>query len=456
MKPLSYEPWVYWMVDDAWLFDPSDYIAVIFQAEKSGVITDLGIYLGGYFGGQDPRGMTVALQGVDSSGNPDRFNKIYKDFSPLELTPGSFNWLETTTTYTCYKGEVLALVISSAEWGDENDASLYANGILDTGGGFPYTTMSSGRNSSQPIFGYKFETGEAFGMPISDMHFNDSTKYFNAPEERGMRFSLDSAWGDIYRIAGVRWQGLAQSSAGHSYNLNLYQGSKVIQSVNMYGDQGNYGYQSSLHEIYFYKETLANLSFGSEYIIALAPQEPTTGMILDSVSFLSSGNMSALPGGQHFYWVQRTENDWVEDTNRRPQIDLIIDYWGKAAAPQTGMHVKIAPKYNSSLFVEHADDMIHDIEADSIVEGETHEATRTIIGNAIKAYGGFLTVEVFKDPDIYFSIETRLYGEQLVEKLKIVGWETMAVGLYRIVFRFRTAWESENYVDFEQWMRIVA
>jgi len=106
------------------------------------------------------------------------------------------------------------------------------------------------------------------------------------------------------------------------------------------------------------------------------------------------------------------------------------------------LHVKIVPGRNDGDFIQHADDQINNGEVDT----PDHELPGNPIGETIESYQGFKTVEVFRNG-------SRLYGEQLCEKLKVVACHAEA-SLVQFVFRLRTALGSLYYVDVDQWVYI--
>jgi hypothetical protein len=135
-------------------------------------------------------------------------------------------------------------------------------------------------------------------------------------------------------------------------------------------------------------------------------------------------------------------------------IDLGFFDWGVAAPPAIGWHLKFIPRYNDNALIEHADDQIRD--PDETVDGEPHEQPGFPIGDAIKSYGGFLTVEIFRDPAGTFDATTRIRNEMLIEEAKILNWDPFLPGdESNIVFRLRAAFGSTTFVDIDQYGRLV-
>jgi hypothetical protein len=464
IKPIFNAPYFYWMMDDTqgWIQHTGDKITFVFQARESGEISHLGFYY--YFDyGFTPYEQKVSLQGVTSLGAADGSTKSSATYLPDETWPG-WHWVDMSPNYTCQRGEKLSIVIEYSGSAALEHSSKYITRIISACNrqSFPYCIGPDGvRQGDSPIVAVKCTNGQCFGIPASILYggigsVNNQHK-INYPKQQALAFNMSGDWGEIFRVAGVRWQGTPQSTSGHSYYLKLYEGTIQRQSVivncshsmNPSSVEG-----ASVSEIYFDEDPLPDLSFGTEYCIAIAPVDENMDMQLDVIEVQENGNISALPGGNCFYYAEResSSNNWTTYANRRPMMDLIIDYWGKPDQPTTGMHLKFLPRYNSNLFIEHADDQI--VDSSEEIEGEPHEVAGYIIGEAKKSYGGYKTVEVFKDPDTDCSIEYRIHEEQPCEELKVLAWEGMTSGLYRIVFRFRSETESDNYTDYEQWVRI--
>lgn len=68
-----------------------------------------------------------------------------------------------------------------------------------------------------------------------------------------------------------------------------------------------------------------------------------------------------------------------------------------------------------------------------------------IIGEAIESYQGGLTVQVLGDV---------IRSERLIETLKTIEFSATE-RLYHLIFRLRSGWADTQYIDVDQYIRVV-
>lgn len=471
MAPIRYTPFQRLLLpnDEAGITTPSATAYYVFQAEEAAVITHVGFHYAGGLG--EPPEQIASLQGVNpSSGQPDGVVKgsaIYRpgtgrEDPPQESWIGTWQWVELNASYACQRGEKLSVQIAYQSGGiGSGEASFYAVRLLCSNRhSFPYAGTAGGASTTKfhdpPLYGYKSST-KVYGRPIVALDRGT----FSAPNQRGLRFVLEGEWGQKWQLLGLRWHGRPQGGPGNLYDMILYEGEIEKQRVTIDADQSSlvaFGETSAHHDfvsdIYFDDETLQELFFDTEYFLVLEPKSNNQSMNITCIDCGTEENITAYPGGGEFYLATRANSgaSWTRETTKFPLFEPIPADWGRSGIARVGLHVNFNARYNDNIFIQHANDQIC---LSDDLDGDRHEVPVSVIGDAIKSYGGFKTVEVFKDPDDDFSPEFIIAEEQLIEELKIVKWDPYENGLIRLVFRFRAETESTDFTDVEQYVRVV-
>ena len=458
LNPITFSPHVSYSLQYQNFLSIGTRMWWVFQAEAADLMTHVGFSCIACPSdlGTDIR---VGLQHLDVNGEPDGTWLTQCVFSPSNDDNNHFVWKQLATTYLTYRGEPLAEVLELVGPTMTPNRLFRVNSHIEGAcwrRGFPHAGLDySGREKIGwlPVYGYKSAT-KVYGMPIQSRNIDT----YAHPRERGMRFTMDEDWCESFTVAGVEILFQGEFEPSHNFDIVLYEGGTVRQRLEFDADirsyTGTYGLNSWLGRFYFDESTLPILYSGTEYFIALSPRESNGLVTLTTLVFESQEDLAALPGGANFHGGEREGGSGTSHPEWAPMMDLIIDQWNAPGPPQEGMHVKFLPRYNDNMFIEHADDQIN---SGTTLDEDygPHEQTGYVIGDAIKPYGGFRTVEVFKDPDAGFSPEYVLFAERAIEELKMVNWTDLVAGSYRLVFRLRTAEGSEYYTDVEQFITVL-
>lgn len=323
----------------------TDQLEVIFQAEEAMTITRLGIRYGSTTGTSPT--YKISLQGVDGSGNPDGTIKgggspASKEFSPSGLgwSSNSWQWITLDNSYTCARGEFLALVVAHASGTvDGSNKSSFAGTLnYTTIGRFPCAIHNDNGTRDRlelgvPVFGYG--TGSAaHGMPCSTFAGVIYDQGTAGADEYAVKFALPAAWGDTFKIKGVRFSGYLY--AGGSTKIQLYDGggasdTTVLQSVTFDHENTSNPIAYGIYEVLFTDATLATLDFGSTYRIGFQPQN-TNDLGLPILDVANAADWDAYPGGQDFSLSTRVNlGSWTDTATRRMFVELLLDDWSAPA-----------------------------------------------------------------------------------------------------------------------------
>jgi hypothetical protein len=438
-------------------------IEFIFQVEEPITVSHLGF---AYAGAANlPPKQRVSLQGVDPSGQADGVTITQQIYEPppagMDTWKDQFIWVPVPPA-SVSRGQFLAMVIeySSGLVNNSNYSTYYSYfvGTSSSRGVFPYTADNPLgtriKRFDRPIFGYRSVT-KVYGFPMFDIEELE----YSAPAQKGMAFTLDVGFGDFFKVAGAVLQIQPTTSTNQGFAMVLYQNQTELGRVAMDTDwkQTSTFIDDRIYQLLFDEATLAQLSFGQQYILAVVPLFVTTGMRLTTSVCASNLEVGGFPGGPNMYLVERDGpgQAWSHQIAKRPLMDLIISEWGAPLEERVGPHMKLTPKYNDPHFVQHADDQIENNILE-IPEGvEPHEFPGVPIGNALESYSGYDTVEVFKDPDVARSIEFLIHPEQPLEQLKFLQWDPYENGTFEIVFRLRAAEGSATYREVIRYVRVI-
>jgi hypothetical protein len=439
------------------------YINLFFQVEEAALLTHIGVAVFNDITsgvGGVPGTFTITLQGIDASGNNDGVVKATAgNITPQPADAGTFKWWSLTASYAAIRGEGLCLRIEKISGGGSH-FGIRILGPRTLAGGFPYHRIFTGTvnlsGGEQMIYGYR-SAARRYGFPIKSIR----KSAFNSPGQVGLRFMFSDELAEKAVLSHITWVGRPAVAAGSEYDVIVYDDAGTEQSrVTIDVDHGALGMSSGIggrdYSSTVYFEDAPTIEFGREYFVMLAPAGGTQSLYVACWDFNESADANALGGEGEFYFVTRAgaSGSFSRDGTARPMIDLGFFDWGVAAPPAIGWHLKFIPRYNDNALIEHADDQIRD--PDETVDGEPHEQPGFPIGDAIKSYGGFLTVEIFRDPAGTFDATTRIRDEMLIEEAKILNWDPFLPGdESNIVFRLRAAFGSTTFVDIDQYGRLV-
>lgn len=441
------------------------FVEIFFQAEEAATLTHIGVgqiadVTSGVAG--VPGTFLMTLQGISGAGIADGVIKATTgNFTPDNADDGLFLWKPLLATYGALRGEELCIRLEKISGGGSNFLTRIL-GPRNGGGGFPYqrrfSGISTGTAGDQAVYGYR-STTRRYGFPCQ---FEILKTAFNASGQTGMRFLFSDEIAEHATLSHITWIGRPGVASGTTYDIVVYDdagvemtGSRTTIDVDagaltMSAAAGGRDYSNT---VYF--DTGVEIEFGREYFVMLQPSGASQGLYVANWAFNDAQDAAALGGEGEFYGVTRNSpsGSFTRLTSARPMIDLGFFDWGISAPPLTGFHVKYVPRFNDNALIEHADDQVNDPR--ETVEGEPHEAPGFPIGGAIKAYGGFATVEVFRNPEGVFDETTRIIEEIPLEESKLINWDPFTAGASHLVFRFRAAEGSDQYVDVDQYARLV-
>lgn len=437
------------------------FVEIFFQVEEASTITHVGTMLRDditFSVGGIPGDFVMTLEGISDSGVADGVVKAQTaQFTPDPSQAETFLWRPLLATYSAQRGEKLCLKITKNSGG----GSLFGTRVIHFGSvGFPYQRWFTGSgtliSSGGDVYGYRTAT-RRYGWPIK--FFRQVDGAINSPGQTGMRFLFSDEIAQNAVLSHITWIGRPNVTAGGSYAVAVYDDmgatlSRVTISVDhgaqtMSGAAGGRDFSST---VYF--EDAPTIEFGREYFVMLEPSG-SQALYVAAWTFNDALDAAALGGEGEFYGASRStgSGSFSVDTTVRPLIDLGFFDWGIAAPPLTGFHLKFFPRYNDNALIEHADDQV--VDPRETVEGEPHEAPGFPIGNAIKSYCGFATVEVFRNPEGTFDASTRIRDEMPIEEAKLINWDPFVAADSHLVFRFRAVAGSSSFVDIDQYARLI-
>lgn len=436
---------------------------VIFQIQEQATIRRLG-FLYNTSQNQPPK-QRISLQGVTASLTSDGVTFTAAAYTPpaagsIEHLDWKSNWRWVAVPEASFsRGQLVALVIEyDSGFVDAINTSQYSMtyvGSSTSRGGFPFVIEKGIRRGDRPIYGYQSVT-RTYGTPCQSLQ----KEVFGSPKQRGLRFVLNSDYGQVFRVAGVIWQGsLSEPSNNESYFLSLYSGTNLLTRSRVDADfkKASAFKQDRVSRRLFTGDELPELEFGMEYIVAIDPQDTGSAFELTTMKLGQRENMSALIGGDELYFAKRDsqQQGWAFVKDERPLMDLIISEWGSRVRELKGVHIKVTPKYNDPTLVQHGDDQIESNIEEVPVGEHPHEFLGIPIGRAIESYSGYVTVEVFKDPDVDRSFEFMIHPEQPIEELKFIRWDPWVDGVFQIVFRLRAKDDSATFKEVIRYVRII-
>lgn len=305
------------------LNESADAVEVVFMADEAATITKLGFRYGSRTG--TPPTFKISLQGVTGAGVPDGTIKgggspASKTFTPPADTTwnSAWQWITLDNSYTCTRGELLALVIKydSGTIDGSNNSSFTE---LINGGtvanALPYMIQNNNGTRTLrpllPVFGYA-SASKVFGCPsethVAQAIFGSS----GTPDEIGTKFTVPGS--GTFTVGAVEF--FAAMNPGGTADVTLYDtdGTTVLQRVTIDTDASS---SSSFARwvVPFDETTLSALTLGSTYTLSIAPSGTITvyGLEVDAAA-----DWDAWPGGQD--WVYRTRTDagaWTDNTARR-------------------------------------------------------------------------------------------------------------------------------------------
>jgi hypothetical protein len=116
-------------------------------------------------------------------------------------------------------------------------------------------------------------------------------------------------------------------ATGKTVLVSLYSNTTALQTVTWDSDVAGAAAttENTPIRILFDETTLSTLTCGTEYIVAVAPQETSSNLAVRWFTFDAANDVTALPLGTAWYAVSRADaGSWTTDTSSRYTIDLIL------------------------------------------------------------------------------------------------------------------------------------
>jgi hypothetical protein len=475
LNPIQYGGVIHWTNSEFFFASTGQRIDAVFQCEETAVIEKVGFAVRDHAGGNrladpptEPPKFRVSIQTV-TNGIPDGglvgtgiFQAPANDDDPATWWQNVFRWIDITPA-SLVRGSFYATVIEFWSGVLNNQNYITFNPTIEGSSpkvGLPFVATvnpTGGRTlAGKPIYGLQSDTGKKYGIPVSNY---DKTEFtYGSPVERALAFRLPGEMGNLLKVAGVYWWGL-WPAIGRNFKVQIYDGTDVIGNTTVQGGwKAGFGAfpGERTATILFDENTLSQLIFDRTYYIAITPTSPADAMQFSYLTFDQASDHDALPGGEYFFYAERTgTGDWTEHTNIRPLANIITSEWGAEARQLEGVHLKFTPKWNDNIFVQHADDKVVNTDATNLEGGEPHESGGIPIGEAIECYSGYLTVEVFRDPDTDRSPDFILFPETPIEQIKLIKWDPWVDGTFEIVFRLRAVAGSEFFEEVVRYVRVI-
>jgi hypothetical protein len=148
----------------------------------------------------------------------------------------------------------------------------------------------------------------------------------STPDERGNAITIPAGMCASFKIAGIRMFPRIPAT-GKTVLVSLYSNTTALQTVTWDSDVAGAAAttENTPIRILFDETTLSTLTCGTEYIVAVAPQETSSNLAVRWFTFDAANDVTALPLGTAWYAVSRADaGSWTTDTSSRYTIDLIL------------------------------------------------------------------------------------------------------------------------------------
>lgn len=271
-----------------------------------------------------PGTFRVGFQGCDATtGLNDGVWQSYTDVNAsTSITTGVFNNFTLDTPQTVQRGKIICLVLQpiSGTWNTSN----FMNVVVGQQNSYPWqslpylfqnTTGTTAKTTTSQflLYGYRSAT-KTYGWPIrqgSTAAFNSTT----TPDEYGMRFTLPATWGKRFTLLGINANHRFSGGGNATINLNLYDSSSNLLAQNSFdSDQVMIPVPGTnweaTYQFMFDESTLPELSYGTEYIIAI---EATNSVNNIGIYFtaLQASDYSAITDATLQYVTRKDTGAWT-------------------------------------------------------------------------------------------------------------------------------------------------
>ena len=289
-----------------------------------------------------PSGTWIAYQdttvGTSTSGS-------YTNFTMFNVTLTSGNVATTNLT----RGQVYAIVIQaqSGTWNSTNSFRTWVDvgqvGSMATV--FPYTygiangaTQAKSTNalthlltvgSSTKWYGLSFTTSNIAS-------FNSTA----TPNEYGNVFVVPTGTCTSYKVAGVSLPIGLTNSATTSYNLTLYDSSSTVLQQTSFNNRDMFAVTTLGLRSYYFTGTLATLTPGTTYRIALSATSSTAGFgSFNALNFGVNQQSGFVGAGGTYYYTTRAGGAWTDTTTSALGMKIIIQDMTSTGGSSSGLIV---------------------------------------------------------------------------------------------------------------------
>lgn len=303
-----------------------DQIEFMIQCEEACAIDGIQVRQGAVSG--TPPTYEARIEGVNSSGRADGTVKSSTN-AKGDLTLNGANTVATatlTSSYTCTKGEFLALVVDYRTGSLAGNASFSYSNANALGYRFPMAwtvdaTVATYRAGIIPV-SYKCGSTYYGFLPETSGQFDFGS--LSNPDERGNKFTIPASSCSTFKIDGARWNGYMNAS-GSTLEVSIYEGTTARQNTALDTDYDTSGGSAGYLKVDF--DESYTFTCGTEYIVAIKPNSASgvsTG--LQYINVDTNAGLNSMPLGTTMSYVGRQDaGSWdTTDTTRRALIDLII------------------------------------------------------------------------------------------------------------------------------------
>jgi hypothetical protein len=195
--------------------------------------------------------------------------------------------------------------------------------------GYPYnleeTDTTIAKSTNQAFAPWLIRSSsKTYGLPI-ETFTTTALESDTTPDEIGLGFTLPSGFGSNYTVDGGILTFAFNTTVDVSFTMTLYQGTTALQTTTIDTAQIANVNTSRRYELAF-DTALSSLTPGTEYILAVAPSDPSTtnAMTTRDITVQTSGDKSAF-GDLNFKYYSRSDGGaWTENTTRIPLFGISI------------------------------------------------------------------------------------------------------------------------------------
>ena len=271
-----------------------------------------------------PGTFRIGFQGCDATtGLNDGVWQSYTDVNASSLTGiGQFFNFTLDTPQTVQRGKIICIVIQpiSGTWNASNSLSVaYGRQNTYPWNALPYVfTNTTGTTAkvTTPLYlfyGYRSAT-KTYGNPIrsgTGAIFNSTT----TPDEYGMRFTLPATWGKRFTLLGINANHRFSGGGNATINLNLYDSNSNLLAQNSFDSDQLLIPVSGVnvdgtYQFMFDESTLPELSYGTEYIIAIEATNSVDNRT-STLTALQASDYSAITQATLQYTTRKDTGAWT-------------------------------------------------------------------------------------------------------------------------------------------------